>query len=231
MSPDQSEHSSVVHCRECQAPLRARPAVYCVQCGTRRGRLPAQRGRTCSAGSSSGGAGWRPRPPPPRRAASAQTHWYDSWLQAPRAAAVAVLSMLVVRRGRRLARDRKRSRARWDRWSVVLSGQPGRQPAGRRGLPAPVGSSGSSGGGGTQTITVTSGGGSAPAAGSSGQHRQHRRREHGGRPTGLNPVAGSPPLKHVFMIVPRQPGLPGDLRPQPQRPVPWPGRSSSRASW
>ena len=53
----------------------------------------ARRG-AARAGSWSAVAGSRPRPAPTASRSSQQTHWYDSWVQAPRAAAVAVLSML-----------------------------------------------------------------------------------------------------------------------------------------
>lgn len=197
MSPDQSEHSSVVHCRECQAPL-AHDQRYCVQCGTRRGRLPAhvggllggivERGRRVATPARPDGEPLVP-----------QTHWYDSWVQAPRAAAVAVLSML----GFGVVVGSLVTGSVASPLGPVVVVSAASQAANQQGAggAGSSGSSGSSGGGGTQTITVTSGGGSAPAAGNSGSSGSTGAGNTGGRPTGLNPIAGSPPIKHVFMIV------------------------------
>src|SRR5262249_55438836 len=127
-----------------------------------------------------------------------QSHWYDSWVQAPRAAAVAVLSMLgfgVV------VGSLGTGRVASPLGPVIVAPSPANQAANQLGAGAAgaTGGTGSSGSGGAQTITVTQGGGATGATGGTGGTG-------GGTTTtttttgGLSPVAGSPPIKHVFMV-------------------------------
>jgi hypothetical protein len=170
---------------------------YCVHCGTRRGGLPAhvagllggivERGRRVASPS-------RPDAEP----LVPQRHWYDSWVQAPRAAAVAVLSMLgfgVV------VGSLVTGSVASPLGPVVVVSSPANQAADQFGGAGDTGTGGDGGSGGTKTITVTSGGGSA--VGSSGSGNSGTGGGSGGTTTttGLNPIAGSPPIKHVFMIV------------------------------
>ncbi len=143
MSRDREENHSVFDCPECGAPM-AHDQRYCVRCGTRRGGLPAhvagllggivERGRRVATPA-------RPDAEP----LVPQTHWYDSWVQAPRAAAVAVLSMLgfgvVV--GSLVTGSVASPLEPGDRRRIPR--QPGCQPAR---APAPPRNTGNSGGGG-----------------------------------------------------------------------------------
>jgi hypothetical protein len=198
MSPDRGEHHSVFNCPECGAPM-VHDQRYCVHCGTRRGRLPAhvagllggivERGRRVASPS-------RPDAEP----LVPETHWYDSWVQAPRAAAVAVLSMLgfgvVV--GSLVTGSVASPLS-----SVIVAGSPASQGANQFGAGS-AGSSGNSGGGGggTKTITITSGGGSAPSGNSgTGAGAAGGGGGGGGGSAGLRPIGGAPPIKHVFMFV------------------------------
>ena len=126
-----------------------------------------------------------------------QKHWYDSWVQAPRAAAVAVLSMLgfgVV------VGSLVTGSAASVFQPVIVAISPGTQNANQAGSGADQGSGGSDSGGGARTITITSpGGGSAGASGGGDVGGTG-----GGTATtggGLSPTGNAPPIHHVFMVM------------------------------
>jgi hypothetical protein len=196
MDSDNREGKSVANCSECGTPL-AHDQRYCVNCGTRRGTLPShvagllggilERGRRVATPARPDGEPLVP-----------ETHWYDSWVQAPRAAAVAVLSMLgfgVV------VGSLVTGSVASPLGPVIVAESPASQAANQLGAGAggAAGDSGSSGGG-VQTITVTQGGGAAASSGTSGSSGAGSTSATT-TPTGLSPVAGSPPIKHVFVIV------------------------------
>src|SRR5258708_5706683 len=91
MSPERSDPSGTA-CRECGTTL-AHDQRYCVQCGTRRRPLPShvaglfagivERGRRVATPARPEGEPLVP-----------QSHWYDAWVQAPRAAAVALPTLI-----------------------------------------------------------------------------------------------------------------------------------------
>jgi hypothetical protein len=191
MSADQNDHPGALRCADCGARL-SHDQRYCVHCGARRGRLPAhvaalfggiiERGRRVASPSRPGGERLVP-----------QSHWYDSWVQAPRAAAVAVLSMLgfgVV------VGSLVTGSAASELAPVIVAVSPASQAANALGAGAGGDSSGSSGG--AQTITVTtpapssSGGIGGSSVGGTGGGT-------GGGGSALNP--SGPPIKHVFMVM------------------------------
>ncbi len=128
-----------------------------------------------------------------------ERHWYDSWVQAPRAAAVAVLSMLGF--GVVLGSLVTGSAAS-PLGPIIVAESPASQSANQLGAGGAggAGDSGSSGGG-VQTITVTQGGGATGSSGSSGSSGTGSTSTTTTTTGGLSPVAGSPPIKHVFMIM------------------------------
>jgi hypothetical protein len=196
MRGESSEQTSIVQCGECGAPL-VHDQRYCLQCGTRRGTLPAhvaglfagiiERGRRVATPSRPEGERLVP-----------QTHWYDSWAQAPRAAAVAVLSMLgfgVV------VGSLVTGSAASVLPSVVVALSPPSRAADQLGAGAGGGSDSGGGGGGTKTITVTSGAGTTGGGGGDAGGVSGGSAGIGGATSGLQPTGNAPPIKHVFMIV------------------------------
>jgi phosphatidylinositol-3-phosphatase len=197
MSTDAPDEQSILHCRECGGSL-AHDQRYCLQCGSRRGALPGhvaelfagiiERGRRVATPARPDGESLVP-----------QKHWYDSWVQAPRAAAVAVLSMLgfgVV------VGSLVTGSAASELTPVVVAVAPSAQNASQLGAGGVGAGGGGDGGGGVQTVTVTSGGGGGSVGSGGGGFSSGG----GGTgtdttPTGLNPVNGAPPIKHVFMVV------------------------------
>jgi hypothetical protein len=198
MSLDPGKDASVGQCRECGAQL-AHDQRYCVLCGTRRGALPAhvaslfagivERGRRVASPA-------RPDAEP----LVPQAHWYDSWVQAPRAAAVAVMSMLgfgVV------VGSMVTGSAASVLPSVIAVQSPSSLGANQGGNGGAGGDdSGGGGGGGVRTITVNSGGGSSGGGDSGGSSGSATTSGSGTTTTnGLSPTGSAPPIKHVFMIV------------------------------
>jgi hypothetical protein len=193
MSRDQNGDTSALHCAECGSPLK-HDQRYCVHCGARRGTLPAhvaalfggiiERGRRVASPSRPDGERLVPR-----------SHWYDSWVQAPRAAAVAVLSMLgfgVV------VGSLVTGSAASEFAPLVVAVSPASQAA--NALGAGAGGGGSDSSGGTQTITVTTPAPSTPGGGLGGSSVGGTGGGTGGGSSpGLNP--SGPPIKHVFMLV------------------------------
>ena len=197
MSTGAPDEHSILHCRECGGSL-AHDQRYCTRCGTRRGALPAhvaglfagilERGRRVATPARPDGESLVP-----------QTHWYYSWVQAPRAAAVAVLSMLgfgVV------VGSLVTGSAASEFTPVIVAVAPSAHSASQLGAgEGGAGGAGGGGGGGVQTITVTSGGGGTVGSGGGGFSS-------GGAGTGttttaggLSPKTGAPPIKHVFMVM------------------------------
>jgi hypothetical protein len=189
---------SIVRCGECRAPL-AHDQRYCLQCGTRRAVLPAhvaglfagivERGRRVATPSRPDGEALVP-----------QKHWYDSWVQAPRAAAVAVLSMLGFGV---IVGSLVTGSAASVFQPVIVAVAPGAQNANLAGAGADQGSGGSDAGGGAQTITITSpSGGSVGASGGGDVGGIGGGSGGGGSPGGgLSPTGNAPPIHHVFMVM------------------------------
>jgi hypothetical protein len=188
------DHTSALHCAECGSPL-SHDQRYCVHCGGRRGKLPAhvaalfggiiERGRRVASPSRPHGERLVP-----------ESHWYDSWVQAPRAAAVAVLSMLGFGV---IVGSLVTGSAASELAPLVVAISPANQAAEALGAGAGGGGSGSSGG--PQTITVTTPAGSAGVGGGGGgfSGASSGGGSGGSNSSTLNP--SGPPIKHVFMVM------------------------------
>ncbi|MBV8429905.1 MAG: hypothetical protein JO244_01995, partial [Solirubrobacterales bacterium] len=182
---------SPTRCLECDSRL-AHDQRYCVQCGARRGALPAwiagviggirERGRQVRVG---GPLPTPAAPPPPGR--------FDAWLGAPRAAAVAVMGMLGF--GVVVGSLVSGSAASTLAPLIVAVSPPAHSAAGSpQGGGSAAGSGGGGGGGGSITITTPAPATPAPAssAATSGSSAS------GG---GTTTSTSLPPIKHVFMVV------------------------------
>jgi phosphatidylinositol-3-phosphatase len=197
MTPARGDDPSILRCGDCGSPL-AHDQRYCVNCGTRRAALPAhaaglfagiiERGRRVATPSRPDGESLVP-----------QTHWYDSWVQAPRAAAVAVLSMLgfgVV------VGSLVTGSAASVFQPVIVAVAPGSHNADQVGAGGGGSGGSDSGGGGVETITVNSGGGGSSSGGGGGGSVGGGTGGGGtSTPGGLSPIGNAPPIKHVFMVM------------------------------
>ncbi|HEY2159782.1 MAG TPA: alkaline phosphatase family protein [Solirubrobacteraceae bacterium] len=195
MSPDRSDQPGTA-CRECGSTL-AHDQRYCVQCGARRRPLPShvaglfagivERGRRVATPARPEGEPLVP-----------QSHWYDAWVQAPRAAAVAVLSMLgfgVV------VGSLVTGSAASVFGPTIVAVSPSSQAVNQAAQGAGAGGSAGDSGGGVQTITVTSGGGTTGGSGGGGGIGGISGGGSGSGPNpGLTPTGNAPPIKHVFLV-------------------------------
>ena len=188
-------------CAQCSARL-AHDQRYCVECGTRRGALPAGVAAMVGAIHERGG-----RAAPPRRTATSSPSRY-SWVPAitmptPRAAAAGVLAMLafgvlVGSFGPAGLQSLASSQV------LVAVRSPGTQTAA---APATDVASTDSGGGGTTTVvtqTVVSPAPTTPAQTSSAvpsQNPASAPANSGGGGGASQNLYGLPPIHHVFLIV------------------------------
>jgi hypothetical protein len=200
-----------LHCENCTAPL-AHDQRYCVECGTRRGPLPAPIAQTLGAileqGREIEPPGRAPDPPPSELedGAGEPNRWSPSRplgpsLPTPRVAAMGVLGMLAfgVVVGS-LAGGGFESLAAVPQIVLNLGGGGGSGSAsGGGGAGGSGGGGGGSGGQQTITQTVGSSGAAAGGGGSSGGGGGGGSSGGGGNTTtGFN---GLPPVKHMFLIM------------------------------
>ena len=203
MEDNRGARDDVSLCAQCSARL-AHDQRYCVECGTRRGALPAGVAAMVGAIHERGG-----RAAPPRRTATSSPSRY-SWVPAitmptPRAAAAGALAMLgfgvlVGSFGQAGLQSLASSQV------LVAVPRPGTQTAA---APATnVASADSSGGGGTTTVitqTVVSPAPATPAQTSGPVASQNPASapasSSGGGGGASQNLYGLPPIHHVFLIV------------------------------
>lgn len=176
-----------LRCSECQSGL-AFDQRYCLECGARRGSLPPYISNVIG-GIREQGTRVLVAGPLPAEPVAAEPSRFDAWLGAPRAAAVAVMSML----GFGVVVGSLVSPTAASTLSPLIVATSPSNP-GSPGRSAGAGGAGG-GGGGTITITTTTPAPPTPAgaavAGASS-------------PSGTNATptpTNLPPIKHVFMVV------------------------------
>jgi hypothetical protein len=194
--PDQQH--KLARCPECGSPL-VHDQRYCLECGARRGPLPAYISQVI------GGIMEQGRhiiPPVPRMGEHSvdDPAWFDAWLAAPRAAAVAVMGMLAF--GVMVGSLVSGAGANPLQPLLVAVSPSQPQPAGSTGSGggAGGGGSGGGGGGGTKTITVgsTSPVSTPPSAAASGSGAGSS--SSAGANSAPSTTGTHPPIKHVFLI-------------------------------
>jgi hypothetical protein len=203
---------SAQHCLQCRARL-AHDQRYCVECGTRRGPLPAQiaqivnqileqgRDATQLPGGTAQTRPARParpaRPRPARPARPRRARWIDLWAPNPIGAALAVMAMLGfgVIVGDMSGAETLLSAASPNQ-SILVDLPPGLLPAAPN--QAVASTAGRTGGGSSaaapasSSISSSSSGKSSSASSSGGSSS---------RSSGAPGPLALPPVKHVFLIV------------------------------
>ena len=187
-----------VRCAGCSSAL-AHDQRYCLSCGARRGPLPpyiaAVIGAIMEQGRAAPVAGPMPAATGLAKPVVAEGGRADAWLGAPRAAAVAVLSMLAfgVLVGSLVTGSEASLLG-----PVIVALSPSHPAANSAPVPAAAGAGGGGGGGGGGTVTITTTTPASPTPtppASSGAVAS----------TGAGSVAASttkgPPIKHVFLVV------------------------------